>query len=176
MYCRSCDQILYPDESSNYAAYTVVRFSCQNETCIEHRKVVYLNHCLNGKCNSIIDNRDSKRCHYENHVDFSGLYICSDCGSCCSHEMLSRRLSSLESNGGFIHPELRTKVSEQLGHLERAEYFCYKCGNDMTEFSPTLFKCNNCLIEYDLNKFKLNHPHKHLRRSNYPTVDDEPDF
>ena len=89
--------------------------------------------------------------------------------------MLSRRLSNLESNGGYIHQELRTKVKEQLGHLERAEYFCYKCGNDMTEYSSTVYKCGDCLVEYDLNKFKLDHPHKHLRRDSYPVAEDESD-
>lgn len=169
MYCRTCDEILYPIESSNYAAYTVVRFSCQNADCPEHNKTVYLNHCLNGKCNAIIDSRDSKRCHYKSHIDFKGLFICGDCGSCCSHEMLSRRLSNLEETGGLIHPDLKVKVKEKLGHLERAEYFCYKCGNDMVEYSPTFFKCEDCQVEYDLQKFKLNHPHKHLRRDDYPT-------
>ncbi len=170
IYCRSCEHILYPDESSNYAAYTVVRFSCKNNNCLEHGKLVYLNHCLNGKCNSIIDSRDSKKCNYHDYPNFAGLYICGNCGSCCSDAMLSRRLGNLELTGGLIHSELRVKVEEKLGHLERAEYFCYKCGNDMVEHSSTLFRCDDCEVEYDLNKFRLNHPNKHLRRKNYPTA------
>ena len=173
MYCQSCEQILYPVESSDLAAHNVVRFSCHDEKCSEFKKVVYLNHCLNGQCNSIIDSRESKRCNYHNHHDFSGLYICSTCGSCCSHAMLSRGLEKRERNNRYIPNELRVKVGEQLGHLERAEYFCYKCGNDMVEYSSTLFRCDDCEVEYDLDRFKLKHPNKHMRRSDYPKANGE---
>jgi cold shock CspA family protein len=168
MYCRSCEHILYPIESSNFAAYTVTRFSCHNTNCSEHEKTVYLNHCLNGKCNSIIDSRDSKKCSYHSHSNFKGMYICGNCGSCCSHNMLSRRLENLRLSGGLIHQELEEKVNKELGHVERAEYYCYKCGNEAKEYSSTLFRCDDCDVEYDLTKFRLKHPHKHLRRDDYP--------
>ncbi|MCG8332542.1 MAG: hypothetical protein MI974_32955 [Chitinophagales bacterium] len=168
LYCNSCEHILYPVESSNYAAYTTVRFSCQNDKCNERGKMVYLNHCLNGICNSIIDSRVSKTCKYYDHPDFSGLYICDSCGSCCSDNMLSRRLENLKLTGGVIHPELKIKVEEKLGHLERAEYSCYKCGESMMEYSSDKFRCDSCNVEYNLDKFRLKHPHKHLRRNDYP--------
>jgi cold shock CspA family protein len=161
IYCKECKQILYPVESSNYAAYSVVRFSCENENCKEHHKVVYLNHCLNGKCNSIIDSRDSKKCP-------NGLYICQNCGSCCSHGMFTRRLSNLEQTGGVIHDDLRLKVENKEGHLERAEYYCHSCGNMMTETSTDIFECFNCNVKYETDKFRFDREYRAMRRKDYP--------
>ena len=154
LYCRDCNHILYPVETSHFAAYTVVRFHCTNKNCSNNDEV-YLNHCLNGKCNNIIDSRDSTKCD-------NGLFICDSCGSCCSHEMLKRRLTNLESTGGYIHDNLRKCVTEKLGHLERGEYFCYKCQAKMTETSPNVFHCSNCNVKYDTAKYQLKRPHKHL--------------
>lgn len=168
LYCRGCNHILRPYRTSNYAAYSVVRFSCQNDTCKERNKVVYLNHCLNGKCNSIIDSRDTCKCSYHSYPDYDGLYICTSCGSCCSHDMLSRRLNTLNTTGGRIHNALPVKVNEKLGHLERAEFHCFKCSEEMTEVGTELFKCFDCNTEYDLSLYKYEFPHKHLRRPGYP--------
>ncbi|MDR3339981.1 MAG: hypothetical protein LBT25_07840 [Candidatus Symbiothrix sp.] len=154
--CSDCNELLYPIDTSHFAAYTVVRFHCINENCNNHKEI-YLNHCLNGQCNSIIDSRDSKECS-------NGLYICDKCGSCCSHAMLSRRLSNLELTGGYIHPNLRKCVNEKLGHLERAEYFCYKCRGSMKEISTDVFYCNNCYVKYDTTKYKFNRIHRHLQK------------
>lgn len=158
LYCRDCNQILYPMETSHFAAYTVVRFHCTNENCTNNDEV-YLNHCLNGKCNNIIDSRDSQRCD-------NGLFICDICGSCCSHNMLTRRLTNLESTGGYIHDNLRKCVNEKLGHLERAEYFCHKCKTKMTETSTDVFQCSNCNVKYDTTKYQLKRTHKHLLQKN----------
>jgi cold shock CspA family protein len=162
IYCKECKQILYPVESSNYAAYSVVRYSCENENCKEHHKVVYLNHCLNGKCNSIIDSRDSKKCP-------NGLYICQNCGSCCSHGMFTRRLSNLEQTGGLIHDDLRLKVENKEGHLERAEYYCHSCGKMMTETSTDTFECFDCNVKYETDKFRFDREYRAMRRKDYPT-------
>ena len=43
----------------------------------------------------------------------NGLYICDHCGSCCSHNMLSRRLATLESAGGNIHDKVQIKTTAQ---------------------------------------------------------------
>lgn len=151
IHCRECDNVLYPVEDSHFAHYRVVRFQCRNSGCTEHEKEVYLHHCLNGRCNSIIDSRDSAQCEH-------GLYICSNnsCGCCCSHKMLSKRLSDLKLNGGYIHPQLIYQVKHKLGHLERAEHFCYKCASPMNEVEPEVFRCPRCNNEYDLkdNRFK----------------------
>lgn len=155
LYCQDCKEILYPIEIANFAAHAVVRFHCINNNCSNNEEV-YLNHCLNGKCNAIIDSRISKKCS-------NGLYICDNCGSCCSHEMFKRRLSYLQLNGGYIHGDLIRCLDKKLGHLERAEYFCYKCENKMVETSDDIFKCNQCNdVTYDTTKYHFERPHKQL--------------
>ena len=156
IYCQDCNEILHPVETGHFAARAVVRFCCENNVCGQHKKEVYLNHCLNGQCNGIIDSRVSKKCS-------NGLFICDSCGSCCSHEMLKRRLNNLQTTGGYIQPNLAKCVDEKLGHLERAEYFCYKCKNNMDEISTDIFHCHNCEVTYDTTKYKLKRPHRHLR-------------
>ncbi|MCH8549879.1 MAG: cold shock domain-containing protein [Balneolaceae bacterium] len=145
LYCNSCDHVLYPVEDSNFAHYRVTRFYCENKSCNQHHNEVYLHHCLNSKCNSVIDSRVSKKCP-------NGLYICEneECGSCCSHDMLSRRLDGLRSSGGYIHEDLVNAVENRLGHLERGIKFCYECGDEMEDFNENKFKCDNCNITYDI--------------------------
>lgn len=163
LYCQDCNHILYPSDfgTSHFAAHTVVRFQCRNESCSNNDEI-YLNHCLNGQCNCIIDSRVSKRCH-------NGLFICDNCGSCCSHNMLERRLSNLKLTGGYIHDNLVKCVNEKLGHLERGEYFCYKCKSEMTEISNDIFQCSNCNVKYDTTKYKFKRPHIHLRKARATT-------
>lgn len=157
LYCRDCNHILYPSDfgTSHFAAHTIVRFQCRNESCSNNDEI-YLNHCLNGQCNCIIDSRVSKRCD-------NGLFICDNCGSCCSHNMLERRLANLKLTGGYIHENLIKCVSDKLGHLERGEYFCYKCKAEMTEVENDVFQCSNCNVKYDTTIFKFKRPHIHLR-------------
>lgn len=158
LYCRDCDHILYPSDfgTSHFAAHTIVRFQCRNESCSNNDEI-YLNHCLNGQCNCIIDSRVSKRCD-------NGLFICDNCGSCCSHNMLERRLANLKLTGGYIHESLIKCVTEKLGHLERGEYFCYKCKAEMTEVGNDIFQCSSCKVTYDTTKYKFKRPHIHLRK------------
>ncbi|MEI7491319.1 MAG: cold shock domain-containing protein [Bacteroidota bacterium] len=168
MYCDSCSQILYPIEDSHFAHHRVVRFHCENEDCEEYHKEIYLHHCLNGKCNGIIDSRWSKKCP-------NGLYICSNenCGCCCSHDMLSRRLQNLRTTGGYIHPKLINAVDNKLGHLERAEHFCYKCGELMEELPDDVFRCNDCNISYDVSTNNFKRPHRHITNVKGSTSIDE---
>jgi cold shock CspA family protein len=163
LYCQECNHILYPSDfgTGNFAAYTVVRFQCRNDACSNNDEI-YLNHCLNGQCNCIIDSRVSKRCD-------NGLFICDNCGSCCSHNMLERRLSNLKLTGGYIHDNLVKCVNEKLGHLERGEYFCYKCKSEMTEIGNDIFQCSNCNVKYDTTKYKFKRPHIHLRKKKTTT-------
>ncbi len=161
LYCQECNHILFPIDTSHFAAHTVVRFHCVNQECSNNDEI-YLNHCLNGQCNCIIDSRISKRCD-------NGLFICDNCGSCCSHNMLERRLSNLKLTGGYIHDNLVRCVNEKLGHLERAEYFCYKCKSEMTEISNEIFQCSKCNVKYDTTKYKFKRPHIHLRKTKTTT-------
>jgi uncharacterized protein YbaR (Trm112 family) len=169
LYCNECNEILYPINDSDYAHYRVVRFRCENLKCSKSDKTnkeneIYLHHCLNGHCNGIIDSRESKKCP-------NGLYICSnkECGCCCSHDMLNRRLENLNKTGGYIHPDLIFAVENKLGHLERAEHFCYICGNLMKEIHSEVFFCDKCKIQYDLKDNHFKRPHSFKTKSN-PTA------
>lgn len=163
MYCAECGHILYPVEAA-VAAYSVTRFSCENQQCGQHHEVIYLNHCLNGQCLAIIDSRESKKCK-------NGLYICNTCGSCCSHAMFERRKNNLLKNNLPVHLDLKYKIDNNLGHLEKAEYFCYKCGQWMQELSDTSYQCRDCNVNYDLSKYhylKNIRINRELRDKNYP--------
>lgn len=165
LYCSECTHILYSVETGNFHANSVTKFVCKNENC-SCKKEIYLNNCLNGQCNAIIDSRESKQCT-------NGWYICPECGSCCSHIAFERRLNNLSINGGIIYDDLRQKIDTKSGHLEKAEYSCYKCGQFMTEYSESLFKCSDCEVTYDLSKYsQLHKKYIHLcyRANNYPTT------
>lgn len=165
MYCEECENILYPMNQSNYAYYRVVRFHCENPKCSKSDKTkkeneIYLHHCMNSKCTGIIDSRKSMKCP-------NGLYICSNesCGCCCSNEMLNRVLNNLRTTGGYIHPNLLNAVSNELGHMDRAEHFCYKCGELMEEIANEMFRCNSCNTEYDLVNNNFKRQLKHLSKT-----------
>lgn len=172
--CECCDQLLYPVNTSHFALYLGVQFRCINNECKMKHKTIYLNTCFNGECKSIIDSRVSKKCKiYDNdnqNVLRSGMYICEDCGSCCSHSRNEKRLNDLKHVGGFIHPELIDNVENKRGHLEKKEYSCFNCGDFMTEIHSDLYECDKCKIEYDFTKYKWlskNWTNIHLRRKDY---------
>src|SRR5690606_38892599 len=160
MYCEECGHILFPIEDAHFAHHRVVRFHCENTDCSRLHKEIYLHHCLNGKCNGIIDSRKSKKCP-------NGLYICSNenCGCCCSHDMMNRRLSNLQTTGGYIHENLRNAVENKFGHLERAEHYCYQCGELMDELGDDVFNCQSCSIQYEVSINNFKRPHRHLKQS-----------
>ena len=165
LYCTECNHVLYPVESSNFGAYSVTKFICKNNNCSCTTQIVYLNHCLNPQCNVTIDSRISKKCS-------NGLYICEECGSCCSCKMFQKRLDNLSTNGKN-DSRLGQLITNNEGHLEKAEYFCYKCGQVMIEYSNKKFKCNHCNIDYDLSQYSQIEKlwiHKNKRRNNYPTI------
>jgi hypothetical protein len=83
--------------------------------------------------------------------------------------MLERRLANLKLTGGYIHDNLIKCVNQKLGHLERAEYFCYKCKAEMTEVSNDVFLCPNCNVKYDTTQYKFKRPHIHLRKARTTT-------
>lgn len=170
MYCNECDHVLYPIESSNYNAYSVTRFICKNEKCNSKNNIVYLNHCLNGKCKEIIDSRISKKCP-------NGRYICLKCGSCCSTNSFQRTQQNLNITGGSELEILQNLlINNKSGHLEKAEYFCYKCGQWMMEYSKNLYKCNDCHVTYDISRYSnilAQQINRNLRPTNYPTNQNE---
>lgn len=168
LYCECCDHVLYPIETSNFHKFSVTKFSCRNENCKNIHKEVYLNNCLNGQCNNIIDSRVSKQCS-------NGWYICDKCGGCCSHIVFERRLKNLQVNGGRQYDTLKELIYRKAGHLEKAEYYCYKCGQFMTEYSSILYKCKDCDIEYNHKDYTHLHKkyiHINFKTQNYPKRSD----
>lgn len=122
--CRGCKKILKPKNQANYSFYRVNSFICDNNDC-NHKETVYLNHCLNGKCQHLIDSRDSVKCE-------NGMFICSNpkCGDCCSTEVFAKRINNLKINGRPVPDRIQYIVDHDLGHKGKVS-FCFKCGSEM---------------------------------------------
>jgi cold shock CspA family protein len=164
LYCEECNNLIYPKNTSHFALFSDIRFYCIEETCSKKHQEIYLNNCLYGECKTIIDSRISKRCKH-------GLFICHNCGTCCSEDLFKRRLANLRKVGSFVHEELIYNVEKQNGHLEKKEYYCYNCAGMMTEINENTYKCTECKVEYNLDKFKwLNRKwtQAYRRRDDYP--------
>ena len=156
--CRCCGRILRPVGQSDFNFHRVNRFKCTNRVCEEQEQEVYLSHCLNGHCMTVIDSRDSKRCSYrtEGRPDRQGMYICDYCGGCCSKQSLVRRKENLEKT---YRPEMLAShaqyklitenLANRLYHWERMRIFCYKCTNPMQQRHPQAnYTCPDCNVEY----------------------------
>ena len=140
--CRECGKLMKPLHITNFASRAVNQFQCADERCSGHGEIVYLNHCFNKqKCNATIDSRDSKQCPNDQ-------YICSECGACCSTENFQRRISHLQMTGGDISRRLIEFVQYDLGHWEKHEFYCYKCGKPMTNINGHYY-CADCGSEYN---------------------------
>ena len=131
--CNSCNHLLRDTKTSEFAFYRVTTFHCTNSDCSELHKIVYLNHCLNWKCNNVVDSRISTTCP-------NGWYICDSCNNCCSQDKLEKRLASLITNNAFYpnnprHQKLKHQVDNKLGHMEREEKFNYRTGERVNENS-----------------------------------------
>ncbi|WP_022835540.1 cold shock domain-containing protein [Salisaeta longa] len=157
LYCRECDHILDSTRSSNYAYYRVTHFHCGNKSCAKHGQEVYLHHCFNPKCRSVIDSRDSSQCD-------NGWWICTNenCGACCSHEEMVKRRDRLIEVGQYVPKGLIRDINEKVGHLERAQHFCYVCGKEMEERRPEHFHCSDGHVRYDLEESEFDRPHRGL--------------
>lgn len=81
--CRSCNEVLRPlpftPRTLGYNAVPV--FNCINQSCENHKMPIRFTHCLNGKCNNILDSRDCESCIPDNpnHIGMK----CNECGSLC---------------------------------------------------------------------------------------------
>jgi hypothetical protein len=133
--CENCGRILYPVRVSNVATSVATYYCCKNNSCPEVDKEIYISHCLNKKCYNIIDSRNSKKCD-------NGWYICSNCGVCCSHEKF-KHILNIRLYHGRETGWLRELVENKRGHLEKKEYFCYKCGSPLTMVADRKYICTN---------------------------------
>jgi hypothetical protein len=162
--CRTCNHILKPNKENYYSYYRISKFKCLNSKC-DNREEVYLNHCLGAKktaiksqCGNLIDSRDTVRCNYSKHnpADDSekyGPYVCNICGSCCSQKSLEKKQNEYIERKWKMQPGLIWKVNNKVGHFEKEEIFCCKCGNEMInnekeykEFLSILDKPDNSFI------------------------------
>ena len=119
-YCNSCGYILEASKNqSKYNAHTITMFECQNEAC-ENKGEIYINHCWNSGCRSIIDSRETSLCPNKK-------YICPSCGVCCGEDMFKKKQSAgLRAPKGPLHFEL-------------GKFYCYKCGALMTKQGNTYY-------------------------------------
>lgn len=157
LYCRECGHILDASRSANYSHYRVTNFQCANTSCSKYSQEIYLHHCFNPKCGSVIDSRDSTQCP-------NGWWICTNdnCGACCSHEEMVQRRDRLHEVGQYIPRGLNQDIKKKVGHLERAQHFCYECGKEMEEKAPKRFHCPDGHVEYDLKEADFDRPHRDL--------------
>lgn len=131
--CASCSQILRPIGKSNYAFYGVTRFQCVNKDCEKcEKEEIYLSHCLNGKCESTIDSRNSVKCKPQGHdSDKCGWYVCNYCHACCSTDKLNTRQYIYNKTG-------QTYNCQKDGHSDLGEICCNKCGSPMKKNAHTV--------------------------------------
>ncbi len=136
MTCRDCKHILRPIRQANYAFYGVNEFHCVNPNCGELEKAIYITHCLNGRCEEVIDSRDSVKCKpTEKDKEKCGWYVCSYCHACCSNNGIERRKGNL-SNSGQVYN------CHETGHRDKGEICCNKCGSLMDDglFDPEKYQ------------------------------------
>lgn len=111
--CRDCGHILFPATRYGHSKY-----KCLSPICPEYDKEVYLNFC--HKCKKgLIDSRDTKKCPND-------LYICPECGSCCSNDFFESMADRYRMQGKTIPMHLSSKIGQ--GHADRFMIFCHKCG------------------------------------------------
>jgi len=146
LYCRECGEMIEPIQISNYETHLVTRFQCTNEQCEQYHKPIYISKCFNWKCNGVIDDRDTKKCPND-------WNICPECGSCCSNRIIKQRINHCEEIGIIVDPYLIDFINNHKGHLEKREFYCWKCGNLTKENPESIFRCENCNIVYERIKY-----------------------
>ena len=173
--CRECNHILRPSKQSNFSFYRTNLFKCTNKNCIEKEKNIYLSSCSNFKCMNVIDSRESVRCDYtsKGHPDKKGLYICKNCGGCCSKYQLDKRLKILRHELPVEKQRVDSSIlrinyhiDNKLYHLENREFQCYQCNTIMVPrygIGSSLY-CKKCYVQY-LREF-LPEPRKDSLLSN----------
>ena len=59
--------------------------------------------------------------------------------------------------------ELENFVMDGRGHLEKREFFCYKCGNPMMLVGNDLYKCEACGVEYNRKLYDFDFNYREFR-------------
>jgi hypothetical protein len=153
LYCTDCGIMLRPAETSEYNFFRVTKFNCTAEECSQKGRVIYLNRCLNGNCGAIIDSRTSAKCNYDDFGQFNwnGLYICHNCGGCCSRQKLLQQIDKLKGvYGEAVKNNLQYKsfvrqLELKLYHADHFKSFCYRCLNPMQKnYEKSDYYCPTC--------------------------------
>lgn len=154
MYCNKCNKLMEPDYSYSkqektvvqlkdmmgslypykqkkvYAAASVTVFSCKNTHEEGHDQNVYLNKCIAGCTQHVIDSRKENVQAVINFEKSSGLHLCLDCGS---------------GMPGFLAGAICPKCgSYEMETRDGKRYFCAKCGHSITTKKSTSIFCPNC--------------------------------
>lgn len=149
LYCRECEDMLEPVDIANFQTYLVTKFHCTNQNCGQHHIPIYISKCFNWKCNGVIDERDTKKCP-------NGWNICQECGSCCSNRVALQRISHCQENGIVPNRYFVDFLNNNLGHLEKREFYCYKCGRitrEVSGYAKETHICSECGVSYNRNLF-----------------------
>lgn len=149
LYCRECEDMLEPVDISNFNTHLVTKFHCTNPNCGQHHIPIYISKCFNWKCNGVIDERDTKKCP-------NGWNICQECGSCCSNRVALQRISHCQENGIVPNRYFVDFLNNNLGHLEKREFYCYKCGRitrEVSGYAKETHICSECGVSYNRNLF-----------------------
>ena len=124
--CRGCNEILRPIGKTLYSFWGVSDFCCTNDNCKAKEKSIYISHCLNGKCNEIIDSRDNIKCNPEGGHPDCGWYVCNYCNACCNSPQLQKRQWVYENILDRPYP------CHLVGHKDLGQLCCNKCGEVMS--------------------------------------------
>ncbi len=146
LYCRDCGEMLEPVEIANFAAHLVTNFHCTNPVCKEYLKSIYISKCFNWKCNGVIDDRDQRKCP-------NGWTICPVCGSCCSNRIFEQRISNCKELGIRPSPSILNLANNKMGHLEKREFYCWKCGVIMENIGGNVYSCPTCGVIYERSRY-----------------------
>ena len=146
LYCRECGEMLEPVNVSNYYTHLVTHFHCTNKSCGKYHEKIYISKCFNWKCNGVIDDRDTKKCPNE-------WNICPECGSCCSNRIAQQRIDNCREVGIPTNPYFIDFVKNMRGHLEKREFYCWKCGTLTIPIGDDKFECPVCGVQYERKKY-----------------------
>lgn len=146
LYCRECGEMLEPVQVSNYYTNLVTHFHCTNATCSKYHEKIYISKCFNWKCNGVIDDRDTQKCP-------NGWNICPECGSCCSNRIAQQRIDNCKEVGISPNPYSIDFINNKRGHLEKREFYCWKCGGPTTHIGDSVYECPTCGVWYERKKY-----------------------
>lgn len=160
LYCRECREMLEPVKVSNYYTHIVTHFHCTNTSCGKYHKQIYISKCFNWKCNGVIDDRDTQKCP-------NGWNICPECGSCCSNRIVQQRIDNCREIGIVVSPYFIDFINNNRGHLEKREFYCWKCGNLTTDIGNNEYVCPACGVRYERKKYDFEPRYANHHNNNF---------